>query len=282
MTHEEAFLAAILEAPDDDTPRLIYADWLLDQAAVGAPTLAARGELIHVQCALAKLAPCSRPPELQARERELLGAHHREWGSFFQRIGCHCWEYRRGFVEGVGLPTSDFLAHAPALCRATPLRHLKLYDAASAIVALAASPHLARLRELDLEHNDLGDEEALLLASSPHLGAVESLLLWSNRIGDAGARALASSPKLPALTRLDLSANAIGDAGALALASSPLLARLALLDLQRNRIGDEGARALVASPHAGARTWFELGKNPISLAVKDALRTRFAGRIHVC
>jgi uncharacterized protein (TIGR02996 family) len=27
MTHDEAFLAAILEAPDDPTPRLVYADW---------------------------------------------------------------------------------------------------------------------------------------------------------------------------------------------------------------------------------------------------------------
>jgi uncharacterized protein (TIGR02996 family) len=28
MTHDDAFLQAILEAPEDDTPRLIYADWL--------------------------------------------------------------------------------------------------------------------------------------------------------------------------------------------------------------------------------------------------------------
>ena len=27
MTHD-AFLRAILDAPDDDTPRLVYADWL--------------------------------------------------------------------------------------------------------------------------------------------------------------------------------------------------------------------------------------------------------------
>ena len=30
MTHD-AFLQAILEAPEDDTPRLIYADWLMEQ-----------------------------------------------------------------------------------------------------------------------------------------------------------------------------------------------------------------------------------------------------------
>jgi uncharacterized protein (TIGR02996 family) len=28
MTQDEAFLQAIREAPDDDAPRLVYADWL--------------------------------------------------------------------------------------------------------------------------------------------------------------------------------------------------------------------------------------------------------------
>jgi len=281
MTHEEAFLQDILECPDDDAPRLIYADWLLDHEELEGSAKAARGELIHVQCALARCEPSARPAELQARERELLDAHQREWGSLFSRLGCHCWEYRRGFVEGVGLQAAAFLAQAPALCRATPLRHLKLYDAASVIARVAASPHLARIRTLDLEDNDLGDEEIQALAGSPHLATIRTLLLWSNRIGDAGPRALANSPNLAALNRLDLSANTIGDGGIEALASSPLLGRLVLLDLQRNRIGDEGARALLASPHAGAHSWFDLGKNPISAAVKDALRTRFAGRIHV-
>jgi hypothetical protein len=34
MTDEDRFLAAILAAPDDDTPRLVYADWLDDNAGV--------------------------------------------------------------------------------------------------------------------------------------------------------------------------------------------------------------------------------------------------------
>ena len=46
MTNAD-FLQAILADPDDDTPRLIYADWLEEQ---GDP----RGEFIRVQCELAK------------------------------------------------------------------------------------------------------------------------------------------------------------------------------------------------------------------------------------
>jgi uncharacterized protein (TIGR02996 family) len=49
MSQEEHFLQAILAAPDDDTPRLVYADWLDER---GDP----RGEFIRLQCELAKLA----------------------------------------------------------------------------------------------------------------------------------------------------------------------------------------------------------------------------------
>src|SRR5262249_49909568 len=123
MTHEDAFLLDIVENREDDTPRRIYADWLLDQPD---PVQAARGEFIHVQCDLALRASAAA----QARERPLLEAHGREWSSLFRRLGCRCWEYRRGFVEGVGMPAASFLAQAALLVRSTPLRELKLTDAA--------------------------------------------------------------------------------------------------------------------------------------------------------
>ena len=47
MTSGDAFLDQILTDPDDDRPRMVYADWLLGE---GDP----RGELIAVQCALAR------------------------------------------------------------------------------------------------------------------------------------------------------------------------------------------------------------------------------------
>jgi uncharacterized protein (TIGR02996 family) len=49
MTDDESFLPAILQNRDDDTPRLIYADWLEKQ---GDP----RGEFIRLQCASAQRA----------------------------------------------------------------------------------------------------------------------------------------------------------------------------------------------------------------------------------
>ena len=48
MGIEDAFLHDILAHPDDDAPRLIYADWLDEH---NDP----RGEFIRTQCALAQL-----------------------------------------------------------------------------------------------------------------------------------------------------------------------------------------------------------------------------------
>jgi uncharacterized protein (TIGR02996 family) len=63
---DEAFLQAIIESPDDDTPRLVYADWLEEHGQ------AERAAFIRVQCELARLPegdPCR--PELDKREHAL-------------------------------------------------------------------------------------------------------------------------------------------------------------------------------------------------------------------
>ncbi len=49
MTDQKALLAAILAARDEDTPRVVYADWLDEN---GDP---ARAEFIRVQVRIAQL-----------------------------------------------------------------------------------------------------------------------------------------------------------------------------------------------------------------------------------
>ena len=70
MTEREALYRTICENPDDDTPRLVYADWLQENGEE------ARAEFIRVQCNLAKL-PRSDPgwAECLVREQQLLDAH---------------------------------------------------------------------------------------------------------------------------------------------------------------------------------------------------------------
>ncbi|MGH7227507.1 MAG: TIGR02996 domain-containing protein, partial [Gemmataceae bacterium] len=52
MDHERVFFEAIREAPHDDAPRLIYADWLEEQ---GGAARTARAHFIRIQCRLAEL-----------------------------------------------------------------------------------------------------------------------------------------------------------------------------------------------------------------------------------
>src|SRR5437764_8755275 len=94
---DRAFLASILDAPDDDSPRLIYADWLDEQGD------ADRAEFIRVQCTL-YAAPAGDPrrPAWRSRQAALLAGHQAEWlgpprGLFY------LWEFRRGFLEEVTL-----------------------------------------------------------------------------------------------------------------------------------------------------------------------------------
>jgi uncharacterized protein (TIGR02996 family) len=130
MTHDEAFLQAILEAPDDDTPRLIYADWLDDQ---GDP----RGEFIRVQCRLARLA-AEGPgrPELEERHRLLYAEVAPGWpGSPRDRAAAFA--FCRRLLRGGAVPVADYLAHA-AVFRTASLRdfHVDLtgFEAPPAVV----------------------------------------------------------------------------------------------------------------------------------------------------
>ena len=73
---EPELVAAIVATPEEDGPRLVYADWLSDR---GDP----RGELITVQCALAVADRDDRPMHetnrLRDRSSALLDIHRPQW-----------------------------------------------------------------------------------------------------------------------------------------------------------------------------------------------------------
>jgi uncharacterized protein (TIGR02996 family) len=125
MTHDEAFLQAILDEPDDDTPRLIYADWLEER---GDP----RGEFIRLQCLIEKnKAGIHWLPALRRRERELLTQAHL-WGLNWILLLGKNWKdkvvYRRGFVASIALSAHEFILHAQQIFRATPIQEVALSD----------------------------------------------------------------------------------------------------------------------------------------------------------
>jgi len=311
MTHDDAFLQAILEDPDDDTPRLVYADWLDEH---GQPE---RAEFIRVQCELARLRSEEHPSSeaqvrmaaLQRREDVLLGVHRRAWTQplpeWARAVACG---FARGFVVSVRAPVVLFLQHGTELFRVAPVQELALDGAGDRAAALAASPlllhlrslllanqrlddaaaraltassHLGNLTLLNLDNNRLTWEGAQALAASPHLQRLARLHLGGNLLGPAGAWSLATSLRLPGLTRLYLSRNRLGDAGALALAGVASLAGLGVLHLQSNGIGEQGAQALAASASLRDLQELNLGNNPINARGVRALQSRFGSRVHL-
>jgi uncharacterized protein (TIGR02996 family) len=129
MTEHLGFLRATIENPGDDTPRLIYADWLDER---GDP----RGEFIRVQCQLARLPETdSRLEGLRARERALQNDHQQQWLGLPHHPLLH-WRFERGFVAGLGHAGVFQLAGADVLGD----RYLRLYPDGELLVADSPEP----------------------------------------------------------------------------------------------------------------------------------------------
>jgi uncharacterized protein (TIGR02996 family) len=183
MTDEAALLQAIIAEPDDDAPRLVYADWLEEH---GRPE---RGEFIRLQCDEARL-PSDDPRRagLATRLRRLQAVHERDWVEPY-RSHLQGWAFHRGFIERVSAGARQFLTAAPPFA-AWPIRHVTLHRARRRVPAILAAPYLSRLRTLDMKWNHLDDEAAALLALSPALGHLELIDLFGNDFTDEGRRLL--------------------------------------------------------------------------------------------
>ena len=96
MASAEAVLAECLARPDDDAPRLVYAD------LIGGP----RGEFIVLQCDLAR---GEVTPARRARERELVDEFGQTWAGAIAKRGVR-WQFHRGFVDAIRI---DGRAHFP-------------------------------------------------------------------------------------------------------------------------------------------------------------------------
>jgi uncharacterized protein (TIGR02996 family) len=238
VEQQQRLLAAIVDAPDDDAARLVYADWLQSR---GDP----HGEFIQLQCQLAAAPDDERGRAIRIAENKLFAAHGTKWLEPIRRVlprvhelaMPHKLEFHRGFVEEAHL-TLDCLSVIDELYAAAPLiRRLKLSPTMvlgtpikqPRLGAALASPHLARLRRLSLSLGGGGNAVAREIAAAPALRGLTELQLhlsvWGEGIGlfetgatelvldDAGVSALAASEYLHGLDALLLDNNRITSGG---------------------------------------------------------------------
>jgi uncharacterized protein (TIGR02996 family) len=213
---EDAFLQSVIESPDDDTPRLVYADWLMEQ---DDRTRAARAEFIQVQCAIDRglhperdwrdwIDAALRMPALRQRERALLAEFGGAWRGPLSSIPCLV-ELSRGFVEAVTIADVVLERHADTLFWAAPVRRLRVNMTGYNPNQFRdfAAPYWSQVEHLEFNQNYLSDGHLARLTASPGFARLRSLSLRRGRFSDAGAAALADWPRLAQLELLDLRDN---------------------------------------------------------------------------
>src|SRR5262245_15248054 len=150
---EDVLLAEIIARPDEDGPRLVYADWLCEY---GGPEGELRGEYIRISCALARLAADDpNRPALVFRKVQLEDSYQRSLLVGPVRRLVSSWELHRGFAEVVRSDADLFLTRAEQILAAAPVHTVQIDASTPVMHQLADCPHLARLSGLGLTFNYL-------------------------------------------------------------------------------------------------------------------------------
>jgi uncharacterized protein (TIGR02996 family) len=245
-THRQ-FFELIRQNPEDDTPRLIYADWLDE---LGDP----RGEFIRVQCELAMLSHSDwRWELLKQREEALLKEFHAAWIRPLASLHFNVLDakYRRGFLEKAQLV---YWKHPGDLPPEFTARWQQLIEREPglSVVGLAfekdwhgieLTENTPQLRSLHFNYQALARPEVSQILRWPTVRNLRALDLSHNNLR-SGVEGVARAPSLDNLQELDLSFNQIGNRGARVLASSSYLQGLKRLNLRGNHIGRFGKEKL--------------------------------------
>jgi uncharacterized protein (TIGR02996 family) len=309
MSDRKALLSGVTDEPDDDAPRLVMADWFeengepdraefirlqiglaredVEQAEEPVPLLSRLG--------LHRIGDADRQRRME-RVRALHKAHHREWESEVAAWARGGADFCRGFIAHLRATAKQWLQGAAGLHRSAPVTDLFLTKTHGLWGELARCPQLARISSLLVLGGLVSAKEAAALAASPHLGRLRSLRLlsapqpqcililaaapWPDLRAlllegaapeDVHAITLANNPASKSLLKLDLSDGTLGPAAAEALAGSPHLGRLAYLRADDNPLADAGAPALVRSARLPALTSLFLGECEMTPAGAEAL-----------
>jgi uncharacterized protein (TIGR02996 family) len=259
-SEQQALLRAVIDRPDDDAPRLVYADWLDDHGR--AEPDRARAAFIRLQVEAARLDEYDpRRLDLEGQAEALLNAvrehgEPRAWlaGVEDRGVNHHYSSFERGFPTVVNCTVNELLDRGDALWAAAPFCRLGLSPnwqpgGEDRFPALARWPHLAHLRTLRLWGVPSSVEALAPLLASPLLARLEHLDL-SPPADQPWLEALLASPLRQRLTGLGL-ATFHPWGSVRTLVNSGLLGRLRNLHFQGRPPSPwtaEASQALAAGP----------------------------------
>jgi uncharacterized protein (TIGR02996 family) len=284
MSDEDAFVHSILNNPDDDTSRLVFADWLEEHGR------ASHAELIRIQCELARLPKRSRVPKEKARreklaprEKELLrqpeffpkwpaGMPTPQYDSFKKGSHYPKLKYERGFIAAIRVFDGELMAPewtvSPwhTLIREGKILAVELHGDQGGLQTtfffppyemadLAEHASLCRVTLINLFEGRLTDDNLGVLARSRLLTQLREIWFGDCRITLGTMRALVTSPSITQLRGLWMGgirvtgARRVEDTWRLweLVASSPNMASLERLWI--DTIDKKGAEALLNSPY---------------------------------
>jgi uncharacterized protein (TIGR02996 family) len=252
-------LQAVLDSPDDELPRRVYADDLIQS---NDP----RGELILLELALAGPLSIRKRDDIKRRHAELRKANAATWWPYkttFRTWGGFVYAIQGSLAQ---LQSADVFEREPV----TDVR-VMVGDAKGA-AKLVKLPWVGRLRSLVVRGKIENDGFATLCKAAA-LQKLRSLNVTANDIESDGLEALGD--RLPELKTLVLTANAIGDEGIEWLVKWKHLGQVETLYLSSCELSADGVATLLAGKLTSLRK-ITLSGNELGDGVGAAFAKRAA------
>lgn len=271
----QPLLAAVLESPHEDAPRLAYARALSEHAGgtrAERATRKARAEFIRSQIGWARRGRGYEPGNgcRTGCEFDLVDRYSDAWTGGPHAEGVDL-RYHQGFVGWVMTPPIGFAESFPRLMRVEPVQSVSLYDPYddpgsaplpdSWLDPVVGVPELSRVWSIDLWNRNVTEHHVRQLLSCPHFAAERLLVSFTGFLTPRVFGVFADAPGAARLRLLDASQlgcaalndkspahfkNLWTDAVA-ALAESPHLRALNQLYLGGNALPSEAATTLAAA-----------------------------------
>jgi uncharacterized protein (TIGR02996 family) len=200
VSDEETFLRAVCADPDDDTPRLVFADWLQEH---GGAADAEWAELIRLQVQLARGAGAERE-RLVIRERELEPLVRGRWPARLGQATAPQLElswanWSRGFPLALAGSGRGIREARSAFAGRVPLREFTVRAATDDdLVAITAWPEMQLVRKLGVwtDAGTISERGFVALSESENLWNLERLQIQWVDYTPRGVEAFLDSPHL--------------------------------------------------------------------------------------